>query len=59
MPAHGVDDPVGPVRHARAARELLAARGAVVDYREYDAAHTVPPEMLADVNAWLAARAYG
>jgi phospholipase/carboxylesterase len=57
--AHGVEDPVVPVRHARAARELLASWGVHVDYREYDAGHTVPPGMLDDVNAWLAARAEG
>ena len=57
--AHGVDDPVVPVRHARAARDLLVQRGAVVDFREYPAEHTVPPEMVADVNAWLVARAFG
>jgi phospholipase/carboxylesterase len=57
--AHGVDDPIVPVVHARAARDILSARGVRMEYHEYDAGHTVPPEMLADVNAWLAARIAG
>ena len=50
---HGTHDPVVPVLHARAARTLLAERGARVTYREHDAEHGVTREMVGDANDWL------
>jgi phospholipase/carboxylesterase len=55
MLAHGTWDPVVPAAHGRAARDHLERLGARVAYREYDAEHSVPPEMVDGVNAWLGA----
>jgi phospholipase/carboxylesterase len=43
---HGRNDPVISVEFARRAHELLAAGGLAVDYRETDAGHGLPPEIL-------------
>ncbi|MDB4950924.1 MAG: phospholipase/Carboxylesterase [Gemmatimonadetes bacterium] len=59
MLAHGTWDPVVPIAHGRSARDHLERQGARVTYREYDAEHAVPPEMVDDVNAWLAGELEG
>jgi phospholipase/carboxylesterase len=56
---HGTGDTVLPIEWARKARAFLEARGAALTYHEYDAPHTITPEMLADANAWLADRLAG
>ena len=53
---HGTGDTVLPIEWARKARVFLEPRGVALTYHEYDAPHTITPEMLADANAWLADR---
>jgi phospholipase/carboxylesterase len=52
--AHGRSDPVIGVEFARRARELLEPAGFDVDYRESDAAHSIDPDDVARIAAWLA-----
>lgn len=51
--AHGTADAVIPLARARLARDVLAGLGYAVDWREYRMAHSVCPEEIADVSAWL------
>ncbi len=53
---HGTDDPVLPVHHGRASRDLLARLPCLLTYREYAMGHQVTEESLAGVVAWLRAR---
>jgi phospholipase/carboxylesterase len=53
---HGRADPVVPVAFGREARDVLAALGARVDYREYPIGHEISEESLGDLSAWLTAR---
>lgn len=50
---HGVDDPVITVDFARAARERLQAAGLEATYRESDAGHWLPPEVVADLREFV------
>jgi phospholipase/carboxylesterase len=50
---HGRADPVMPVSHSAAARNLFADLGVSLGYREYDAAHTVTAEMTTDAAEFL------
>ena len=43
---HGAGDPVIPVEFGRRAREALTAADLEVDYRETEAGHWIPPEVL-------------
>jgi phospholipase/carboxylesterase len=53
---HGALDWMFPFTMAREARDALAAAGAAVNYREIpDLSHTYPPEVNAELLAWLAA----
>jgi phospholipase/carboxylesterase len=52
---HGDQDDLLPVGLARAARDRLQQLGAQVTYREYPTGHSLCPEELADLQAWLAA----
>ena len=52
--AHGRNDPVIGVEFARRARELLDPAGFDVDYRESAAAHSIDPDDVARITAWLA-----
>lgn len=54
--AHGLDDPVLPIHHGRASRDLLAALPLALTYKEYPMGHTVTEESLRDVSAWLTER---
>jgi phospholipase/carboxylesterase len=53
---HGRQDTVLPITWAHAARPILEAQRLALDYREYDAPHTITDHMLADAAAWLSAR---
>jgi phospholipase/carboxylesterase len=57
--AHGTEDDVIPIGYARYARDLL--RGLPVDltYHEYDMRHTIGPQAMRDMLAWLTARLDG
>jgi phospholipase/carboxylesterase len=51
--AHGSYDPVIPLARAEQSRKLLESLGYPVEWREYGMPHSVCPEELADVGAWL------
>jgi len=50
---HGTYDPIIPLNRAEQSRELLQSLGYPVEWREYGMPHSVCPEELADVGAWL------
>ena len=51
--AHGLHDPIIAVRHARATRDALQAQGYAPAYHEYDMPHSVAPQEVRDIAAWL------
>jgi phospholipase/carboxylesterase len=51
--AHGTHDPLIPIDRGRRARDLLVGLGYRVTWREYPMPHSVCPEEIADVSAWL------
>jgi phospholipase/carboxylesterase len=51
--AHGSDDPIVPLARAEQSRKLLQSLGYAVAWREYRMPHSVCPEELADIGAWL------
>src|SRR2546430_136643 len=51
--AHGSDDPIIPLGRAEQSRGLLQSLGYAVEWREYRMPHSVCPEELADISAWL------
>jgi phospholipase/carboxylesterase len=51
--AHGTQDPIVPLAHARRSRDLLAQLGYPVEWREYAMPHAVAPEEVADIGAWF------
>ncbi len=51
--AHGTLDPVIPIGRATAARDALNAAGYPVEWHSYPMPHSVCPQELADLNAWL------
>src|SRR5712691_11001942 len=51
--AHGTYDPVIPLNRAEQSRGLLESLGYAVEWREYGMPHSVCPEELADIGAWL------
>ena len=53
MVGHGSFDPVIGVEWGRKAREVLAAAGAEVAYKESPMAHTIDPQFLHDARGWL------
>jgi phospholipase/carboxylesterase len=53
---HGTQDPVLPIEHGRATRDMLSRLPVDLTYREYPMGHHVTPESLADAINWLAAR---
>jgi phospholipase/carboxylesterase len=54
--AHGTYDPVIPVSCGQQARDILAAAGAQITYKEYPMAHQISEESLMDVADWLKQR---
>jgi len=52
--AHGLHDPIIPVVTARRSRELLQRLGHEVEWHEYPMPHSVAPQELDDIGAWLA-----
>ena len=51
--AHGSFDPVIALARAEQSRGLLQSLGYPVEWREYPMPHSVCPEELADIGAWL------
>jgi len=51
--AHGSFDPVIPLARAEESRKLLQSLGYALEWREYSMPHSVCPEELADIGAWL------
>jgi phospholipase/carboxylesterase len=51
--AHGVDDPVIPIRLARRAREILGKTDVDLTYGEYPIAHTICEQSLGDIADWF------
>ena len=50
---HGSDDPIIPLVRAEQSRNLLKSLGYPVEWREYAMPHSVCPEELSDIGAWL------
>lgn len=50
---HGVQDPVIPRQRALESRDALTALGYAVDWREYPMPHSVCPQEINDMSAWL------
>ena len=51
--AHGTRDGVVPIARAEASRDALAALGYSVDWHPYPMEHSVCPQEIADLQAWL------
>jgi phospholipase/carboxylesterase len=51
--AHGTQDPIIPLTHARRSRELLERLGYPVEWHEYAMPHSVSPQEIDDIGAWL------
>jgi phospholipase/carboxylesterase len=52
--SHGTIDPVIPVIHTRKGIDLLKEKGIALQYKEYDAPHTISPENFKDLIDWIA-----
>ena len=52
--AHGRNDPIMEVGFGQRARDLLAAGGLDVTYRESEIGHQIDPAHLAEATGWLA-----
>ena len=52
--AHGTFDDVIHVQEGRSAHDLLSRAGYPAEYHEYEMAHQIIPEVIADLSAWLA-----
>ena len=52
--AHGTIDDVISVHEGRSAHEVLTRTGYHTEYHEYDMAHQVTHDVIADLSAWLA-----
>jgi phospholipase/carboxylesterase len=51
--AHGTQDPIIPLANARRSRELLERLGYPVEWHEYAMPHSVSPQEIDDIGAWL------
>jgi phospholipase/carboxylesterase len=51
--AHGTQDPVIALAHARRSRELLEGLGYPVEWHEYPMPHSVSQQEIGDIGAWL------
>ena len=54
--AHGLTDPVIPLAQGRASAEQLRQAGYAVDWHEYAMPHSVCPQEITAIGAWLSAR---
>ncbi len=52
--AHGTADPMIALARAQASRDLLLQQGYAVEWHEYRMQHSVCPQEIADIGAWLA-----
>ena len=52
--AHGTFDDVIHVQEGRSAHDALSRSGYPAEYHEYEMAHQIIPEVMADLSAWLA-----
>ena len=52
--AHGTHDPTIPIARAIRSRDILTGLGYRVTWREYPMPHSVCPEEVNDISAWLA-----
>jgi phospholipase/carboxylesterase len=52
--AHGTQDPVIPLQRARLSREVLEANGYKVEWHEYAMPHSVCPQEVLDISAFIA-----
>jgi phospholipase/carboxylesterase len=52
--AHGTHDPMIPMARAVRARDTLVGLGYRVEWHEYPMPHSVSPEEIRDISAWLA-----
>ena len=50
---HGIYDPVLPIEHVSASKEILSAAAVKLEYKEYEMAHEISQESLRDVTNWL------
>lgn len=50
---HGIHDPVVPERLGEQAVQQLRKKGYEVSYRTYDMEHSVCPQQIDDISAWL------
>ena len=50
---HGIYDPVLPIEHGRASKEILSRLPVKLEYKEYEMAHEISQESLRDVTDWL------
>ena len=55
LQTHGRDDPILPFAGALAVRDTLRAAGMTVDFRPFTGGHTIPPDALAALPAFLRA----
>lgn len=51
--AHGTDDPMIAFARSQASRDLLQQQGYAVEWHEYRMQHSVCPQEIADIGAWL------
>ena len=51
--AHGLMDPVVPLIRATESRDALAALGYAIEWHTYPMPHSVSPQEVQDLNAWL------
>ena len=51
--AHGTQDPVVPYAMGKNSRDVLLKSGYTVEWREYPMPHSVCPEEVRDIGAWL------
>lgn len=54
--AHGRADPVIPLAHGQATAEALRQAGYAVDWHEYEMPHSVCPQEITAIGAWLCER---
>ena len=53
---HGIYDPVLPIEHGRATKEIISRLPVNLEYKEYEMAHEISPESLRDVSNWLSSK---